>query len=116
MTTGGTESIIMACKAYRDYAREVKGTTKPNIVMPRTAHSGFDKAAQYLGLFVNTVPIDPVTTSVDLKAMEKAINKNTVMVRTIFIVHFQPSLTLEISLLAVGRFRTEFSIWNDGRH
>lgn len=56
MTTGGTESIIMACKAYRDYARE-RGITKPNIVMPVTAHSGFDKAAQYLGyiLYLFTV-------------------------------------------------------------
>ncbi|XP_026476712.1 sphingosine-1-phosphate lyase-like isoform X1 [Ctenocephalides felis] len=78
MTTGGTESIIMACKAYRDYARE-RGITKPNIVMPVTAHSGFDKAAQYLGLGVRTVRVDPETTLVDLKAMKRAINGNTCM-------------------------------------
>lgn len=34
VTTGGTESIIMACKAYRDYGREVNGITKPNMVIP----------------------------------------------------------------------------------
>lgn len=81
MTSGGTESIIMACKAYRDFARETRGVRKPEIVMPVTAHTGFDKAAQYLGLRVKTVPVDPVTTKVDLRAMEKAISRNTVMVR-----------------------------------
>lgn len=79
MTSGGTESIIMACKAYRDFARETRGVRKPEIVMPVTAHTGFDKAAQYLGLRVKTVPVDPVTTKVDLRAMEKAISRNTVM-------------------------------------
>ena len=34
MTSGGTESLILACKAYRDHGRKTKGITKPNIVMP----------------------------------------------------------------------------------
>lgn len=80
MTTGGTESIMMACKAYRDYGREENGITKPNIVMPVTAHSAFDKAAQYMGMFVRTVKVNPRTTQVDIKAMESAINSNTIMV------------------------------------
>lgn len=79
MTTGGTESILMACKAYRDYAREIHGITKPNMVIATTAHSAFDKAAKYLNIFVKTVPVNPETTKVDIKKMEKAINKNTVM-------------------------------------
>lgn len=80
MTTGGTESILMACKAYRDYAREVHDITKPNMVIGTTAHSAFDKAAKYLNIYVKTVPVNPETTQVDIKAMEAAINKNTVMV------------------------------------
>lgn len=79
MTTGGTESLIMACKAYRDYARAERGVTQPNIVMPVTAHSGFDKAAQYLGLYVRTVDVSQRTWTVDLHKMERAINKNTIM-------------------------------------
>uniref|UniRef100_A0A2M4AIQ9 sphinganine-1-phosphate aldolase n=1 Tax=Anopheles triannulatus TaxID=58253 RepID=A0A2M4AIQ9_9DIPT len=79
MTTGGTESIMMACKAYRDYARENRGVTTPNMVLPVTAHTGFDKAAQYLNIFSKVVPVDPVTTAVDIRAMERAINRNTVM-------------------------------------
>jgi sphinganine-1-phosphate aldolase len=80
VTTGGTESILMACKAYRDYGRDVNGIIKPNMVIPATAHTAFDKAAKYLGITVKTVKLDPVTFKVDLKAMERAINKNTIMV------------------------------------
>jgi sphinganine-1-phosphate aldolase len=36
MTSGGTESLILACKAYRDLARAERGVQKPNIVMPVT--------------------------------------------------------------------------------
>lgn len=79
MTTGGTESIMMACKAYRDYGRDVKGITKPNMVLPVTAHTAFDKSAKYFGMFTKLVPIDPSTTEVDIRAMERAINRNTVM-------------------------------------
>ncbi|KAG5672948.1 hypothetical protein PVAND_003035 [Polypedilum vanderplanki] len=79
ITTGGTESILLACKAYRDYGREVNGIEKPNMVIPVTAHSAFDKAAQYFGITVKTVKLDPKTYQVDLKAMERAINKNTIM-------------------------------------
>ncbi|XP_031625160.1 sphingosine-1-phosphate lyase [Contarinia nasturtii] len=79
MTTGGTESLIMACKAYRDYAREVKGIYKANIVMPRTAHAGFDKAAQYFNIHINYADIDPITTKVNMKQMAAKINKNTIM-------------------------------------
>lgn len=79
MTTGGTESIIMACKAYRDLAME-RGISKPEMVVPITAHSAFDKAAQYLKIGVRTVPVDPVTLKVDIKAMRWAISSRTCMV------------------------------------
>uniref|UniRef100_A0AAR5PMB4 sphinganine-1-phosphate aldolase n=2 Tax=Dendroctonus ponderosae TaxID=77166 RepID=A0AAR5PMB4_DENPD len=79
MTTGGTESIMMACKAYRDYAREARGIRRPEMVLPATAHSGFDKAGLYLNIRLRHVPIDPTTCQVDLQAMRRAINRNTVM-------------------------------------
>ena len=44
-TSGGTESIILACLAYREQAR-ARGVTAPNIVVPQTAHAAFDKAGQ----------------------------------------------------------------------
>lgn len=81
MTTGGTESILLACKAYRDYAREVKGIKNPEIVMPITAHSAFDKAAQYFNLKIRSVPINKNSYTVCIKSMKRAITKNTIMVR-----------------------------------
>jgi Glutamate decarboxylase and related PLP-dependent proteins len=80
MTSGGTESIIMACKAYRDYARTERGVCHPEIVIPVTAHPAFDKAAAYFGLRVKHVPVNPETTTVDIRAMRRAISRNTCMV------------------------------------
>nr|CAG4643915.1 EOG090X051L [Lepidurus arcticus] len=79
MTSGGTESIVMACKAYRDYALEVKGIAKPEIVIPVTAHAAFDKAADILKLKVVHVKVDPVTFQVDVNAMRRAITRRTAM-------------------------------------
>ncbi|GJQ68952.1 Sply [Trypoxylus dichotomus] len=78
VTTGGTESILMACKAYRDFAKEVRGVRKPEIVVPVTIHSAFDKAAQYFNLRVKSIPVDG-NYQVDIKAMRRAISSNTVM-------------------------------------
>src|SRR5690606_32890562 len=49
VTSGGTGSILLAMKAYRDHARERRGITAPEIVTAETAHTAFDKAAQYFG-------------------------------------------------------------------
>uniref|UniRef100_A0A5F8G8Q2 sphinganine-1-phosphate aldolase n=1 Tax=Monodelphis domestica TaxID=13616 RepID=A0A5F8G8Q2_MONDO len=49
VTSGGTESILMACKAYRDMAYE-KGIKFPEIVAPVSVHAAFEKAAHYFGM------------------------------------------------------------------
>ncbi|CAK9824876.1 Sphingosine-1-phosphate lyase [Anthophora retusa] len=79
MSSGGTESILLACKTYRDYAKHVKGIKYPEMVMPVTAHSAFDKAAQYLKIKVRTVPVNQNSYTVCIKSMEKAITRNTIM-------------------------------------
>uniref|UniRef100_UPI00358F7056 sphingosine-1-phosphate lyase 1-like n=2 Tax=Myxine glutinosa TaxID=7769 RepID=UPI00358F7056 len=79
VTSGGTESILMACKAYRDLAYE-KGIKHPEIVAPVSAHAAFDKAASYFGMRLVHIPLDPCTMKVDVKAMRRAISKNTAMV------------------------------------
>lgn len=58
MTSGGTESILMAAKTARERAREERGVTRPNMVVPFTAHPAFAKACHYLGLEHRQVPID----------------------------------------------------------
>lgn len=104
---------MMACKAYRDFGRERKGITQPNIVMPTTAHSGFDKAAQYLGLYVRTVPVNIDTTEVDIRQMEKAINRNTVMVCVMIILL---SFIMIRLFYTACRISTEFPIWHYGQY
>jgi len=77
VTSGGTESILMAMKTYRDWARVEKGITKPEIVLPVTAHPAFDKAAQYFGIKAIRTPIKDDFRA-DVAAMEQAITKHTI--------------------------------------
>uniref|UniRef100_A0A8C2JR96 sphinganine-1-phosphate aldolase n=1 Tax=Cyprinus carpio TaxID=7962 RepID=A0A8C2JR96_CYPCA len=78
VTSGGTESILMACKAYRDMAHE-RGIKHPEIIAPVSVHAAFDKAAHYFGMKLIHVPLDKKTMKVDVKAMRRAISRNTAM-------------------------------------
>eukprot|EP01129_Flabellula_baltica_P007698 TRINITY_DN3010_c0_g1_i4.p1 TRINITY_DN3010_c0_g1~~TRINITY_DN3010_c0_g1_i4.p1 ORF type:complete len:550 (-),score=124.54 TRINITY_DN3010_c0_g1_i4:1530-3179(-) len=78
-TSGGTESILMSCKAHRDWARETKGITNPNIVMPVTAHAAFDKAGHYFGIEIIHVPVDKNFVCRP-EVLKKYINRNTIMI------------------------------------
>ncbi|PFX17489.1 Sphingosine-1-phosphate lyase 1 [Stylophora pistillata] len=66
MTSGGTESILMACKAYRDWAHD-RGITHPEIVVPISIHAAFDKAAHYFNIKLVHVPVDEKTRKVNIK-------------------------------------------------
>ncbi|XP_064790618.1 sphingosine-1-phosphate lyase 1-like isoform X1 [Oncorhynchus masou masou] len=78
VTSGGTESILMACKAYRDMAYE-RGVKHPEIIAPISVHAAFDKAANYFGMKLVHIPLDKNSMKVDVKAMRRAISKNTAM-------------------------------------
>ncbi|OGO52095.1 MAG: sphingosine-1-phosphate lyase, partial [Chloroflexi bacterium RBG_16_68_14] len=78
VSSGGTESILLAMKAYRDFAREKKGVTKPEMIAPTTAHAAFDKAAQYFNIDIVRIPVDEAFRA-DVGATEKAITDNTVV-------------------------------------
>ena len=58
VTSGGTESILLAMKTYRDKARKIKNITKPEIIVPITAHAAFNKAAEYFGIKIIRTKID----------------------------------------------------------
>lgn len=79
MTSGGTESIVMAVKTYRDWARDVKGITEPEMIVPVTAHAAFVKGAAYMKIKVHMIPVDPVTRKVNIKRVRRAINRNTIL-------------------------------------
>ncbi|XP_050394142.1 sphingosine-1-phosphate lyase 1 [Patella vulgata] len=79
VTQGGTESIMLACLAYRNLARE-RGIKVPEIVAPITVHAAFDKAASYFHMTIKHIAIDPVTGKVNVKAMRRAISSRTCVI------------------------------------
>ncbi|KAL3313761.1 Sphingosine-1-phosphate lyase 1 [Cichlidogyrus casuarinus] len=78
MTSGGTESIIMACRSFKERAKQA-GIARPNIIAADSAHAAFDKAADYFEMDLIHVPVDETTRKVNLKRMEEAINSSTCM-------------------------------------
>lgn len=81
MTSGGTDSITMAIKTARDYARSEQGLTgQPNIVLPQSAHLAFDKASHLMDIEVRRVPVKTDGSyEADTEAMAAACDANTIM-------------------------------------
>jgi len=79
VTSGGTESILLAMKTYRDWARETRGIHRPEIVAPSTAHPAFDKAAQYFRIRMIRAPVG-TDFRADVRAVERAISRNTIAI------------------------------------
>ncbi len=81
VTSGGTESIFLAMKTARDWARAERPaiTGVPEVVAPVSAHPAFDKSAHYLGLRVRRVPLR-ADFRADAEAMARAVSPATIMV------------------------------------
>jgi sphinganine-1-phosphate aldolase len=80
MTSGGTESIIMAVKTYRDWARAERGVTEPELVRCKSAHAAFDKACHYLGVRLVEADFDPETFRMDVAHVRRLVNRNTICI------------------------------------
>jgi len=78
VTFGGSESIMMAMKVYRDRARVEMNLTAPEIIIPHTAHPAFDKAGEYFGIKMVHAPTPAPDFRVDLNAVKRLINTKTV--------------------------------------
>ncbi len=79
LSTGGSESIFMAVKAARDWARAEGRFKAPfNIIAPYTAHAAFDKAADAMDLEVRRLQPGPGRRA-DVAAMAEAIDDGTIM-------------------------------------
>lgn len=80
LTSGGTESIMLAVKTARDQARAQRPElTQPEMILPRTAHAAFHKAAHYLCVKPVVVDIDPQTYQVRPEDVRAAITPNTIL-------------------------------------
>lgn len=79
-TSGGTESVMLAIKSARDYARDKYPAIKePEVVIPSTAHPCFHKAGHYLGVKMVSVAVSAETFKADVADMEAAITEQTIM-------------------------------------
>lgn len=80
-TTGGTESVILAVKSARDYARKTRPEiTSPKMLLPQTAHACFHKAAHYLGVEIIAVDVDPATMRANIEDARAKMTKDVVLV------------------------------------
>lgn len=78
VTSGGTESIMLAMRAYRERGRAA-GIDRPVMVLPETAHAAFDKAADAFGIEQRKIPVTEEFVA-DVDAAAAAIDERTVVV------------------------------------
>ena len=78
LTSGGTESCLLAVKTYRDMGK-AKGIKKPEMIIPETAHVAWYKGAEYFEVKLKKAPLAP-DYGVDAQAVGKLVNRNTVMI------------------------------------
>ena len=76
LTSGGSESLITALYTYREVARE-RGVTRPNVVMPVTAHVALDKGAHWMGIEMRKAPLGP-DWLVDVDAAADLVDDQTI--------------------------------------
>ncbi|KAJ5054145.1 uncharacterized protein L3040_000427 [Drepanopeziza brunnea f. sp. 'multigermtubi'] len=78
-TSGGTESILMACLSARNKAYSERGVTEPEIILPETGHTAFRKAGEYFGIKVHLVACPAPSYQVHIPSVSRLINSNTVL-------------------------------------
>lgn len=79
MVTGGTEANIMAIRSARNIARDNKGLKDGELIVPKSAHFSFKKAADMLNLNLIRVDLDE-NYRIDPKLVEESITDNTVAI------------------------------------
>lgn len=80
MTTGGSESILMAVLTAREWATANRPKiSAPEMILPRTAHPAFDKAGHYFGVKVVRTPVAGDFRA-NVAAVHRALTPNTVLI------------------------------------
>jgi len=79
MTSGGTESILTAIRATRDYMRVTRHIRRPEMIVAVSAHAAVYKAAEYFNIQIVRVPVDK-HFRMDVSATARAIGKNTILI------------------------------------
>jgi glutamate/tyrosine decarboxylase-like PLP-dependent enzyme len=80
VTSGGTESCLLAVRTARDLWRAAGGTGTPRIVAPVTAHAAFRKAAELFDLIFDGVPVSAMTGTLEAPALIERIGTDVALV------------------------------------
>ncbi|TQF74952.1 aspartate aminotransferase family protein [Rhodococcus spelaei] len=81
VTSGGTESCLLAVKSARDSWRAATGREdRPTLVIGSTAHAAFIKAAHYLDLHLRVLPVDPDTCRLRPEDVAAALDETVALV------------------------------------
>ena len=79
-TSGGTETCLLAVKSARDSRPDtLDRAERGELVLPESGHPAFVKAAEWLGLDVVPVPLDPVTLAPTAAGVAAALTDRTVL-------------------------------------
>ncbi|OCL03172.1 sphingosine-1-phosphate lyase-like protein [Glonium stellatum] len=78
-TSGGTESILMACLSARQKAYNERGVTEPEMILPETAHTAFRKAGEYFKIKIHLVACKAPHYKVHLPSASRLVNPNTIL-------------------------------------
>jgi glutamate/tyrosine decarboxylase-like PLP-dependent enzyme len=112
-TSGGTESILLAMKSARDWAKKhrpalFENGARPEILVPITAHAAFHKAAAYLELGIRTFDVDASSCRAGVDAARAAITE-----RTLVLVASAPSYAYGVidDVAGLAALATEKGLW-----
>lgn len=78
MTSGGTESILLAVEGARQRGRAERSITRPNVVLPTSAHAAFEKACSYFDVESRRIAVGSDWRA-DSEAMAAAVDEHTVL-------------------------------------
>ena len=80
VSSGGSESIFLAMKSIRDWAKASgRGGEQPRVIMPYSAHPAFNKAAHWLQMNVTRTALGP-DLRCNMNALAAALDHDTVAI------------------------------------
>jgi tyrosine decarboxylase / aspartate 1-decarboxylase len=79
VTSGSTESVLLAFHYAREKAREEKKITNPNILIPESAHYSLGRCARMIGVEVRTIPVNS-EGQIDIEVVRRQVDSNTILI------------------------------------
>jgi glutamate/tyrosine decarboxylase-like PLP-dependent enzyme len=76
LTSGGTESLMNPLLAYREWGRD-RGITRPNVVLPETAHPALHKGGHYFDLEMRIAGVTDMHVA-DMDSVRSLVDENTI--------------------------------------